>query len=155
MFPLQSLRPCKVIISYIIFSSAVRFTGLEEAQAKGYLNHHPNQKLVQNDDSYAIVNPDKQVTFKSGVPFQETVAGRQVSTCVFYCDQVKVKSFTFIKNYVYFVDTSIIIKMYVTRTYIHTRTYIYEMMGVIKWIFQNIEIILSVICIPHIHAMYL
>ncbi|MBN4836415.1 hypothetical protein, partial [Enterobacter hormaechei] len=53
---------------------------LDAERAQGFINHHPNQKLVQNGDSYTLITGTKEVTFQSGVPFQETIADRTAQT---------------------------------------------------------------------------
>lgn len=58
--------------------------GLPADQAQGYLNFKPSQKYEKDGDSYVYtsVTPSgqTQVKFQSGVAFDETNAGRKVSS---------------------------------------------------------------------------
>ncbi|KAF9787664.1 hypothetical protein SFRURICE_017375, partial [Spodoptera frugiperda] len=57
---------------------------LPAEQTQGYLNYNPVLKYTKNGDTYTLTSVTaqgtKEVSFKSGVAFDETVAGKKVNT---------------------------------------------------------------------------
>ncbi|CAH2052256.1 unnamed protein product, partial [Iphiclides podalirius] len=65
------------------FEAFVKSLNLPEEHTTGFLNFKPDQKLEKNGDSYTLTtisgNNTKEVTFKNGVEFDETVVPGRVS----------------------------------------------------------------------------
>ncbi|KAH9637767.1 hypothetical protein HF086_007796 [Spodoptera exigua] len=59
-------------------------SGLPAEQTQGYLNYNPTLKYSKDGDTYTVTSVTaqgkKEVSFKSGVAFDETVAGVKVNT---------------------------------------------------------------------------
>ncbi|XP_075984047.1 fatty acid-binding protein 1-like [Anticarsia gemmatalis] len=66
------------------FEDFVNSLGLTPEQAAGFINYHPNQKLVQDGAQYTLVTitptNKKELTFTPGVAFDEKVADRTSKT---------------------------------------------------------------------------
>uniref|UniRef100_A0A2A4IYX0 Lipocalin/cytosolic fatty-acid binding domain-containing protein n=1 Tax=Heliothis virescens TaxID=7102 RepID=A0A2A4IYX0_HELVI len=66
------------------FEDFVNALGLTPEQTQGYLSYTPTQKFTQDGDSYTVttITPKSktEVTFKSGVEFDETNANRSCKT---------------------------------------------------------------------------
>ncbi|CAB3222163.1 unnamed protein product [Arctia plantaginis] len=61
------------------FEELVNTLGLTPEQAQGFINKHPNQKLSKDGDNYTLVY-FREVTFKSGVEFEEEISNRKAQT---------------------------------------------------------------------------
>ncbi|CAH0696586.1 unnamed protein product [Spodoptera exigua] len=66
------------------FEEFVKALGLPAEQTQGYLNYNPTLKYSKDGDTYTVTSVTaqgkKEVSFKSGVAFDETVAGVKVNT---------------------------------------------------------------------------
>ncbi|XP_022831666.1 fatty acid-binding protein 1-like [Spodoptera litura] len=66
------------------FEEFVKALGLPAEQTQGYLNYKPTLQYTKDGDTYTYTSTTaqgkKEVSFKSGVAFDETVAGMKVNT---------------------------------------------------------------------------
>ncbi|CAH2052250.1 unnamed protein product, partial [Iphiclides podalirius] len=69
------------------FEAFVKSLNLTEEQATGFLNYKPDQKLVKNGDTYTLTTTStlnsREVSFKDGVDFDETVVPGRVAKTTF------------------------------------------------------------------------